>query len=262
MKVTLLGVGGSAGLPQIGGPNGLGDWGKADPAEPRNRRTRSSIVIESPENKRILVDTAPDLRPQLLACGIGRIDSLIYTHAHADHIAGFDEIRILNRLLCAPLPAYTDARTWAELRQRFDYAFRPFEGGLFYRPVLHPHTIAPGDIVEIQGLPVQFIGQDHGTMPSLGLRVNNLAYCTDVVRLDETALTALENLDVLVIGCFTPGPSHPTHANLATVLGWVARLRPRRTVLTHLGPEMDYQHLRATLPAGVEPGYDGMVIQA
>ena len=260
MKVTLLGVGVSAGLPQIGGPGGFGDWGKTDPSEPRNRRTRSSIVIESLENKRILVDTSPDVRLQLTSNGIGRIDALIYTHAHADHIAGLDEIRILNRLLGAPLPAYTDARTWGELHKRFDYAFRPFDGGFFYRPVLDPHTVAPGNIVEIQGLPVQFIDQDHGTIRSLGLRINNFAYCTDLVRLDETALAALEGLDVLVIDSFTPGPIHPTHANLATVLDWLERLRPKRCILTHLGPDMDFQSLRATLPAGVEPGYDGMVI--
>jgi phosphoribosyl 1,2-cyclic phosphate phosphodiesterase len=125
---------------------------------------------------------------------------------------------------------------------------------------LDPHTVAPGNIVEIQGLPVQFIDQDHGTIRSLGLRINNFAYCTDLVRLDETALAALEGLDVLVIDSFTPGPIHPTHANLATVLDWLERLRPKRCILTHLGPDMDFQSLRATLPAGVEPGYDGMVI--
>ena len=143
------------------------------------------------------------------------------------------------------------------MHKRFDYAFRPFDGGFFYRPVLDPHTVAPGNIVEIQGLPVQFIDQDHGTIRSLGLRINNFAYCTDLVRLDETALAAL---DVLVIDSFTPGPIHPTHANLATVLDWLERLRPKRCILTHLGPDMDFQSLRATLPAGVEPGYDGMVI--
>ena len=261
MKVTLLGVGGSAGLPQIGGPGGFGDWGKTDPAEPRNRRTRSSIVIESIENKRILVDTSPDLRLQLTSNGIGRVDALIYTHAHADHIAGLDEIRILNRLIGAAMPVYTDARTWGELHKRFDYAFRPFNGGFFYHPVLEPHTVAAGDTVEIQGLPVQFIDQDHGTVRSLGLRVGNFAYCTDVVRLDDKALAALQNLDVLVIDCFTRGPIHPTHVNLETVLGWIARLTPKRCILTHLGPDMDYQSLRATLPPGVEPGYDGMVIE-
>jgi phosphoribosyl 1,2-cyclic phosphate phosphodiesterase len=260
MKITLLGTGGSAGSPQIGGADGFGEWGRLDPTEPRNRRTRPSITIQTPDNKTLLIDTGPDLRTQLTREGIARIDAVLYTHAHADHIAGLDEIRILNRILKAPMPAYATAATLAELRQRFDYAFKPFPGGFFYRPVLDAHTVAPGETVSILGLPVQLIAQDHGTTTSLGLRIGNFAYCTDVVRLDETALNALQNLDILIIDCFTSGPPHPTHANLTQALSWVQQLQPDRTILTHLGPDMDYQTLRKTLPPGVEPGYDGLAV--
>ncbi|OYY02261.1 MAG: MBL fold metallo-hydrolase [Acidocella sp. 35-58-6] len=260
-KVTLLGVGGSAGSPQIGGEDGAGDWGVLDPAEPRNRRTRPSIVIESPEGKRLLVDTGPDLRLQLTDCKIPRIDAVLYTHAHADHVAGLDEIRILNRLLGAPMPTYATQVVFDELEKRFDYAFRPWNGSGFYRPVLSTQGIEAGQVVEILGLAVQVIGQDHGYITTLGLRVGGFAYCTDVVRLDETALAALEGLEVLVIDCFTNGLPHPTHANLEQVLGWVEVLRPKRTILTHMGPTMDYQSLLKELPEGVEPGFDGMVIE-
>jgi phosphoribosyl 1,2-cyclic phosphate phosphodiesterase len=261
MKITLLGTGGSAGSPQIGGVDGLGDWGQLDPSEPRNRRTRPSIVIETPENKRILVDTGPDLRLQLTSAGIGRIDAVIYTHAHADHIAGLDEIRILNRIMDAAMPAYADAKTLAELEQRFDYAFKPFAGGFFFRPVLTKHLLTAGETIDIAGLMVEIIDQNHGFIRTIGLRSGGFAYCTDVMELDDTALSRLQGLDVLVVDAFTSGPKHPTHANLAQALDWVAALQPRRTVLTHMGPDMDYRHLAATLPAGVQPGYDGMVIE-
>lgn len=260
MKVTLLGVGGSAGLPQIGGADGFGDWGKTDPSEPKNRRTRSSIVIESAAGKRILVDTSPDLRLQLTGNGIGRIDAVIYTHTHADHVAGLDEIRILNRLLAAPMPAYALAENWTELRARFEYAFRPYSGGFFGRPVLAPQVIDVSAATEIAGLSVRWIDQDHGYGRSLGLRVGDFAYCTDVVRFDDAALAGLQGLELFVVDCFTPGKAHPTHANLAQVLEWVRVLKPGRTVLTHMGPEMDYASLLASLPESVQPGYDGMVL--
>ncbi|OYV33125.1 MAG: MBL fold metallo-hydrolase, partial [Acidocella sp. 20-61-6] len=161
MKVTLLGVGGSAGTPQIGGADGLGDWGELDPSEPRNLRSRPSIAIETPEGKTLLVDTGPDMRRQLIAAGIGKVDAVFFTHSHADHITGLDDIRILNRLLGAPMPCYTDAFTWGELRRRFDYAFKPYHGGWFTRPVVEVHEVTPGGTAEILGMQLRLIDQDH-----------------------------------------------------------------------------------------------------
>jgi len=258
MKLTLLGTGGSAGLPQIGGPDGRGDWGKTDPAEPRNRRTRTSAVLHLPGGN-LLIDTSPDIRLQLTSCGIGRIDALLYTHAHADHIGGLDDVRILNRILGHPMPAYATAPVWEEVRRRFDYAFKPFGGGFFIRPVLVPQDIAPGPVT-VLGETIQVFTQDHGFTTSLGVRAGNLAYCTDVVRFDDAAMAALAGVKVLVVDCFTPHADHPTHASLPSVLAWVAQLAPARTILTHMGPEMDYAALAASLPPGVEPGYDGMEI--
>lgn len=256
MKITLLGVGGSAGSPQIGGVDGRGDWGTLDPKEPRNRRTRPSIAIQTSDSKTILIDTGPDLRIQLAAAGIGLIDAVIYTHSHADHIAGLDEIRILNRLLAAPMPTYATDSTWQDLRTRFDYVFQPYRGGYFMRPVLIPHSITPGELFTVHGSEILPIAQDHGYGETLGLRIGDFAYCTDVVRLSETALNALKNLDVFVVDCFTSGQPHATHANLAQVCSWVEILKPKRTILTHMGPDMDYGALLRTLPSGVEPGYD------
>jgi phosphoribosyl 1,2-cyclic phosphate phosphodiesterase len=260
MKVTLLGTGGSAGVPMIGGADGSGDWGDCNPAEPRNRRTRSSIVIETPENQRLLVDTSPDMRSQLLDCRIPGADAILFTHAHADHITGIDDVRILNRIADRPLPAFATAETLAEMTQRFGYAFKPWQPPHFYRPVLEAKTVLPGDIIETAGLSVRVFAQNHGKIETLGLRIGDFAYSTDVVGLDDTAMAALEGLDTWVVGCFLRKGSHWTHANLNTVLGWVARLRPRRTVLTHMGTEMDWAWMQANLPPGIEAGHDGMVL--
>src|SRR5579875_1284417 len=155
MRVTVLGCGGSAGVPTIGGADGRGDWGACDPEEPRNRRTRASIVIENGQGLRLLVDASPDMRAQLLACAVPRIDAILFTHAHADHVLGIDDIRILNRIARRPLDAFAEPRTVAELRRRFDYAFRDWEGPHFFRPVLLPRPLAFGDVIETCGLRLQ-----------------------------------------------------------------------------------------------------------
>jgi phosphoribosyl 1,2-cyclic phosphate phosphodiesterase len=257
MLVTILGCGGSTGVPALGG-NGAGDWGACDPAEARNRRLRASIVIEGPRG-RVLVDTGPDLRAQILANAIARIDALIFTHAHADHITGLDDVRQLNRITGAPLPAFGTARTMAEIAQRFDYAFKPWTPGAFYRPVLDTTIIEAGNAIEAAGLTIATFEQDHHVMPTLGLRVGNFGYSTDVVRLDDAAFAALSGIDTWVVSCFQRAP-HLTHAHLDLVLAWRARLGVRRTVLTHMGIDLDWGWLRANLPAGVEPAFDGMVI--
>jgi len=252
-------VGGSPGVPSLGGADGRGDWGVCDPSEPRNIRTRSSIVLET-EAGRVLVDTGPDMRAQLLANGIPGIDAFIFTHAHADHVTGLDDVRLLNRIAGRPLPAYATQTTLDELERRFDYAFKPWRPPLFYRPVLETHAIEPGETIQAAGLSIRTFDQDHHVMRTLGLRVGAFGYSTDVVRLDEAAFAALEGLDTWIVGCFQR-TEHLTHAHVNLVLEWRERLRPRRTVLTHMGNDLDWAWLAGKLPAGVEAAWDGMVLE-
>ena len=254
--VTVLGCGGSAGVPQIGGADGRGDWGACDPAEPRNRRTRSSIVIES-NGRRLLVDASPDMRAQLLACGIPSVDAIVFTHAHADHVLGIDDIRILNRIIGRPLDAFATERTLAELQQRFDYAFKPWQPPHFFRPTMAPKPLAFGTTIEMAGMEVQVFEQDHGFMPTAGLRVGGFGYSTDVVNLDDAALAVLEGVDTWMVDCFQR-QKHRTHANVDQVLVWAERIKPRRVVLTHMGYDIDWGWLANRLPPGFEPGFDGM----
>ncbi len=260
MRITLLGTGASAGVPMIGGADGSGDWGACDPAEPRNRRGRSSIVVEGSDGQRLLVDTSPDMRNQLLDCRVPGVDAILFTHAHADHITGIDDVRILNRIAGRPLTAYATQNTLDEITRRFGYAFRPWTPPGFYRPVLEAYPIAAGDTIAMAGLRATVFEQNHGKVETLGVRIGRFGYSTDVVGLDDAAFAALAGVDTWVVGCFLRQGPHWTHADLPTVLGWVERLKPRRTVLTHMGTDMDWAWMQAHLPPGVEAGYDGMVL--
>ena len=239
--------------------DGRGDFGACDPAEARNLRSRSSIVIEAPDGN-ILVDTGPDLRSQLLANAISLVPAIIFTHAHADHITGLDDVRLLNRIIDKPILGFATGATRAELHNRFDYAFKPWTPPGFYRPVIEMQTISPGDTLQICGAEVRTFDQDHHVMRTLGLRIGNFAYSTDVVRLDEAAFSTLEGVDTWLVGCFQR-PQHLTHAHLDLVLAWRKRLGVRRTVLTHMGIDMDWAWLKANLPADVEPAHDGLALE-
>jgi len=260
MRVILLGTGGSAGVPMIGGSDGSGDWGACDPTEPHNRRTRTSIVVESDAGTRLLVDTSPDMRTQLLACRVRGIDAVLYTHAHADHITGMDDVRLLNRIAGRPLDAFATRGTLDELTRRFGYAFKPWQPPGFFRPVLVPREVSAGEILEIPGMSVRLFAQNHGFTSSLGLRIGDFGYSTDVFDLDDAAFEALRGIDIWVVGCFLRHGPHKTHADLPQVLGWAQRIGVRRTVLTHMGTDMDWAWLVANLPPGVEPGHDGMLL--
>lgn len=259
LKVSILGCGSSSGVPQIGGADGRGSWGACDPANPLNRRTRSSILIEGGGGGRLLVDTGPDLRAQLIACGVPGVDAILYTHAHADHIMGIDDVRGLNRIGGRVIEAFGTERTLASLRQRFDYAFEPSTAPVFFRPAMQPVRFRAGDAISAAGHAVQTFSQDHAVMETVGFRIGGFAYSTDVVTLPEASLVHLHGLDTWVVGCFQRRP-HKVHAHLDQVLAWVRQLRPRRTILTHMSTDLDYGWLQANLPADVEPAHDGMVL--
>jgi len=253
MKVTMLGCGPSTGIPTIGP-----DWGACDPADPRNRRRRASLLIEC-HGKTVLIDTSPDMREQLLETHTSRLDAVIMTHAHADHLHGIDDLRSVNRLMQAAIPLYADAPTLAEIERRFGYALRPIEpGGFYYKPTVTPHPI-DGPFVAA-GLPVVPFTQDHGYSTTLGFRIGALGYSTDVTELDDTAFASLAGIELWIVDCLRYEP-HPTHSHLAKTLSWIERVKPGRAVLTHMDRPLDYRELAARLPQGVEPGRDGLVIE-
>lgn len=253
MKATILGCGGATGTPSI-----ESGWGACDAANPRNRRRRPSMLVEQ-SGTRVLVDTSPDLREQLLGAGVRELDGVIFTHAHADHLHGIDDLRSVNRAMNRALPAYATRESLDAIRQRFSYVLEPLAEGSqsYYKPTLLPHVIVPGGGFEIGPVKVVAFEQDHGWLTTLGLRFGTLAYSTDVVEMPEEGFTALEGIDTWIVDAFTDHP-HPTHAHIGKVLDWVARIHPRRTVLTHMSSRLDYETLRRQLPDGVEPGYDGM----
>ena len=251
MKITVLGCGSSSGVPLIGG-----NWGLCDPAEPRNRRTRVSILVEH-EGTTLLVDTSPDMRQQLLGCDIKKLDAVLYTHAHADHCHGIDELRALNWLMQKPVDVYADPETLAELAHRFAYIFDGGGHGHYYRPAVNAQAIHGP--FSVGGVAVTPIRLNHGDIFSLGFRFGDFAYCTDVHALDEAAFAALAGVKIWLVDCVRREP-HPTHSHLEQTLAWIARVQPAQAYLTHMNHTMDYATLAASLPPGVAPAHDGLVI--
>src|SRR6266849_5756134 len=232
MRVTVLGCGPSTGVPVIGG-----NWGRCDPGDRRNRRRRVSVLVEVGAVV-ILIDTSPDLR---------------------DHLHGIDDLRSVNRLMQSAIPLYADAQKLAEVGRRFDYVLKPIEEpGRYYKPVLVPHEIVGP--FELHGIPILPFVQDHGFSTTLGIRIGEMAYSTDVVELDDKAFAAIAGIELWIVDCLRREP-HPTHSHLAKTLSWIARVQPRRAVLTHMDQNLDYRELSAELPRGVEPGQDGLVIE-
>ena len=256
MQITILGCGNSGGTPAL--DHG---WGKCDPANPRNRRLRPSILV-SDGDIRVLVDTSPDLREQALRADIHHLDGVIFTHAHADHLHGIDDLRPLNRAMKRAIDIYADRLTLDEIRRRFGYVLEPLSEGSesYYKPVLIPHEIAAGEQFHIREMPITVIGQDHGFSETLGLRFGSFAYSTDVTSLDAAAFGALDGIRLWIIGTLTEQP-HPTHAHVDKALEWIERVGPERAVLSHLSTGLDYEELCAKLPGNVQPAYDGMVLE-
>lgn len=253
MKLRILGCGTSSGVPRIGG-----DWGACDPSEPRNRRMRASILI-SGDNSRVLVDTAPDLREQLLAAGIAEVDAVIWTHDHADHTHGIDDLRQLYHARGHPLDAFARPGTLEILTRRFDYAFYGRNG---YPPTVTGHVLP--DLLAVGDLTIRVVDQPHGAITSAGLRIDSggrsIGYSTDFNEMTDAMASLFAGVDVWIVDALRERP-HPTHPHLAQVLEWIAQLKPGRAVLTHMDQSMDYATLSRMLPEGVVPAYDGLELE-
>ena len=258
LRATILGCGSSAGVPRIGG-----DWGECDPDEPKNRRGRCSLLVERVTDAgttRVLIDTPPDMRTQLLAAGIGTLDGVVYTHPHADHLHGLDDLRSVTQNRRARLPVWADAQTSEVLLARFSYAFVQPEGSM-YPPILDLKLLDGPVTVDGAGGPVTLapFRVEHGRIEALGFRIGALAYLPDVSAIPDPAWPSLENLDILILDALRRTP-HPTHAHLEQSLAWIERLAPRLGVLTNMHNDLDYATLAAELPPAVIPAYDGLVL--
>lgn len=257
-RFTILGCGSSGGVPRLGGV-----WGDCDPENPRNSRRRCSMLIEQvgPEGTtRVLIDTAPDLRAQLLDAGVGTLDGVVFTHSHADHVHGLDDLRVVVFNKRERLDVWADGDTQNALMSRFAYAFVQPEGSP-YPPILDMHTIegdvsitGPGGLITLTPFSV-----NHGAMDALGFRVGGLVYLPDVADIPEDAWPLLMGLDIWVLDALRRTP-HPTHAHLERSLEWMARAAPKQGVLTNMHIDMDYDTLVGELPDHITPAYDGMVL--
>lgn len=260
LKFTILGCGSSTGVPRIGG-----DWGECDPNNPKNRRRRSSLLVEKDGangSTKIIVDTSPDIRQQLLDTHVRWLDGVFYTHDHADHTHGIDDLRMLVMNEKRRVDVYVHPETLAQLTHRFEYCFKTPEGS-GYPPILNPHDIFPGQQVSAEGpggvIEVLPFLQHHGKLKCMGFRFGDVAYSCDLHDLPDETLPLLQNLDVWIVDALRRRP-HPTHFNLEMTLEWIERLQPKRAFLTNMHVDMDYDTLCAELPSHIRPAYDGLVI--
>jgi phosphoribosyl 1,2-cyclic phosphate phosphodiesterase len=259
LEVTVLGCGSSGGVPRADGA-----WGDCDPQNPRNFRTRCSLLVRrrgtGPEHETTLVvDASPEFRIQAAKAGVRRLDAILLTHDHADQVHGLDDVRAFYLRQASRIPCWMDAPTDRTMMRRFGYIFEG-EGG--YPAICDRCAIPPhGADWAVEGpsgaIPVLTFDQDHGGVRSVGYRFGGVAYSSDVVALDEAAYAALEGLDVWIVDALRRRP-HPTHAHLERTLEWIARVRPRRAILTNMHIDMDYDQLVRELPPGVEPAHDGL----
>lgn len=266
LEVRILGCGSSGGVPRLGGPDEGGNWGDCDPANPKNRRRRCSILVKrkAPAGEtRVLVDTAPDLREQLLDARTARLDGVLITHDHADQTHGMDDLRAIALNSGKRTDVWCDQATWKSLMAKFGYCFVQPPGS-DYPPILNAHEIRepfrPFAIAGAGGpVPVLAFGQGHGQIRSLGFRFGPIAYSSDVDALDDAALAALEGVECWIVDALRRTP-HPSHAHLGKSLQWIDRVKPRRAILTNMHLDMDYETLRRELPHGVEPAFDGLCL--
>lgn len=259
---TILGCGSSGGVPRIGN-----DWGICDPDEPRNRRRRCALLIEGwsgegGEPTRVLIDTGPDLREQMLDARVDRVEAVLYTHAHADHIHGIDDLRVLALHNRRRVDVYFTAVTGARIREAFGYCFVTPPGS-DYPPILNAHEIEPGQCLVVDGpggsIDLLAFEQQHGSITSLGFRVRDFAYSVDLSGFPEVSLPAISGLDLWVVDALRPTP-HPSHLSLPETLEWIARVAPRQAVLSDMHIDLDYALTEAETPGNVTPAFDGMRI--
>jgi phosphoribosyl 1,2-cyclic phosphate phosphodiesterase len=261
LRLRILGCGSSGGVPRVG----VG-WGACDPANPKNRRRRCSALVERigpGGTTAVLIDTSPDLRDQLLEAGIRRLDAVLYTHEHADHTHGIDDLRPLVIAMRRRMPVYMDRATGGLLMARFSYCFESPPGSQ-YPPILTAHGMVAGHPITIEGpggpLTATPFRMVHGDIDALGFRIANVVYAPDVSALPDDAVARLSGLEVLVLDALRYTP-HPSHFSVAEALAVIERVKPRRAILTNLHTDLDYETLRRELPPGVEPAHDGMSVE-